>query len=361
MIPMKNMRILITGGAGFIGSYLAKRLIAAGHQIVLVDNLSTGKRQNVPAETQFLELDVSHPESIAAFPKDPFDAVCHLAAQSSGPASADIPYEDFKVNAASTLLLSRWCLEHEIPRFLYASSMAVYGNPPSPCVSETTPCLPVSYYGVSKLTSENLLRLASREGLSVTALRMFSVYGPGQNLANLKQGMASIYLAYMLQGEEVPVSGSLDRFRDLVYIDDVIQAWMFSLEHPLKKPGVATYNLGSGIPTTVRTLLQELLKAMDLPSDYPIQELLGSPSDQFGVYADIQKATDELGWRPRVSLQDGLKQMASWAKASDYSNQHAAFSTQHTEIPHPLAQDSGLGTVGNSLEPRAPSPERISK
>jgi len=108
--------------------------------------------------------------------------------------------------------------------------MAVYGEPASLPVNETMPCEPLSQYGVSKLTSEHLLRLAEREGIATTSFRMFSIYGPGQNLRNLHQGIVSIYLAYLLKQEAVPVTGSLDRFRDLLYIDDAVEAWMLALK-----------------------------------------------------------------------------------------------------------------------------------
>jgi UDP-glucose 4-epimerase len=302
----------VTGGAGFIGSHLARRLIAEGHRVAVVDNLSSGLRENVPPQAEFVELDLGRADCLEFLPSGDFDAVCHLAAQSSGPASADMPYLDLQVNAASTLQLSRWCLARRVPRFLYASSMAVYGNPPASPVGEDGPCEPVSYYGVSKLTSEHLLRLAAREGLNVTSFRMFSVYGPGQNLGNLRQGMVSIFLAYLMRGVEVPVTGSLNRFRDFVYIDDVIEAWLRALTLPATP--AATYNLGSGHPTTVRELLAALLQAMQLPADYPIRELPGSASDQFGLYADIGRAQTDLGWLPRIMMSEALDRMAAWAK-----------------------------------------------
>jgi UDP-glucose 4-epimerase len=306
------MQILITGGAGFIGSQLAHRLLRDGHAITIVDNLSTGARGNVPAGATLIVGDVGQPEVIRALPDMKFDAVCHLAAQSSGPASADMPYYDLQANAASTLLLSRWCLDRRIPRFVYASSMAAYGQAPSSPVGEREPCVPRSYYGVSKLTSEHLLRLAAQEGLRCTSFRMFSVYGPGQNLGNLKQGMVSIYLAYLLKNQEVPVTGSLDRFRDHTYIDDVVDAWVRVVAMPSTPSPV--YNLGSGRPTTVRVLLAALKEALGLPPDHPVRELAGSNADQFGLFADTRLTEEELGWRAHTPLAVGLKAMVAWAR-----------------------------------------------
>jgi UDP-glucose 4-epimerase len=281
----------------------------------VVDNLSTGKQENVPTGAEFLELDLARPDFLADLPDCRFDAVCHLAAQSSGAVSAEEPLYDMQANAISTLLLSRWCLQRGISRFLYASSMAIYGNVEVLPVDETAPCWPLSYYGVSKLTSEHMLRLAASERLSFTSFRMFSVYGPGQNLANLKQGIVSIYLAYVLNHEPIPVKGSFDRFRDLVYIDDVVDAWLAALDNPAAANRV--YNVGSGRPTTVRELLDAIITACGYdPRTYPVYEAEPTPGDQFGMQADISRIQAELNWSPTVPLADGLNRMVTWAKSA---------------------------------------------
>lgn len=306
------MRVLVTGGAGFIGSALAHRLIDEGYQVSVVDNLSTGKQANVPKEAEFIQYDVAKSDCLEHLPSGKFDAVCHLAAQSSGPVSIEMPYYDLQANAASTLLLSRWCIKNNISRFLYASSMTVYGNKHSSPVSEDAICEPIAYYGVSKLASEHLLRLASLEGLQTTSFRMFSVYGPGQNLGNLKQGMASIFMAYLLRGEEVPVTGSLERFRDFIYIDDVVDAWVRALN--MKQTPAPIYNLGTGKATTVSELLKTLIDVIGLDKKHPIKELAGSAFDQFGLTANISLAEKDLNWKPKMDLYNGLGKMAAWAK-----------------------------------------------
>ena len=312
------MKIIVTGGAGFIGSHLVKRLLNLGHEVVLIDNFSSGNRDNVPPGTNCMEIDLSETDFITKLPNGNYDAVCHLAAQSAGALSAANPLYDLQTNAMSTLLLSRWCIDQGISRFLYASSMVAYGNSDKSPVSEDELCVPRSYYGVSKLTSEHLLRLASADGLNVTSFRMFSVYGPGQDLGNVKQGMVSIFLSYMLRGVEVPVTGSLERFRDFVYVEDVVDAWVSALDMPHTPK--QSYNVGSGQGTSVRDLLSSLISALNLSSDYPIRELEGNLSDQFGLYADISDTMNDLGWKPQTSLDDGLRLMVDWAR-TEYNNQ----------------------------------------
>ena len=309
---------MVTGGAGFIGSHLVKRLLSLGHEVVLIDNFSSGNRDNVPPDIDCMEIDLSETDFITRLPDGNYDAVCHLAAQSAGALSAEKPLYDLQTNAISTLLLSRWCIDQGISRFLYASSMVAYGNSDKSPVSENELCIPRSYYGVSKLTSEHLLRLASADGLDVTSFRMFSVYGPGQDLGNVKQGMVSIFLSYMLRGVEVPVTGSLERFRDFVYIEDVVDAWVSALS--MSHTPAQAYNVGSGYGTSVRDLLSSLINALNLSSDYPIRELEGNLSDQFGLYADISNTINDLGWNPQTSLDDGLQLMVDWAR-TQYKNQ----------------------------------------
>ena len=305
-------RYLITGGAGFIGAHLARALIARGDAVDVIDNLSTGRRENLAEGSSFFEIDLAVEDFPHLLPAGPYDAVVHLAAQSSGEASHDDPVFDVNTNALSTLRLSRWCLKTGITRFVYASSMAAYGQVEDLPAQEDTACHPLSYYGVSKLSSEHFLRLAAIEGLSCTSLRFFSVYGPGQNLDNLRQGMASIYLAYLLRGAEVPVTGSLDRFRDLVYVSDCVDALIRCLD--VRSTPSAVYNVAGGRRTTVRELLASLISALALPADHPVSELAGSPNDQFGMQADISLIERELGWRPSTPLSDGISAMVNWAR-----------------------------------------------
>ena len=303
---------LITGGAGFIGSSLARRLLGEGWRVHIVDNLSTGLKSNIPKESEFSLLDISNEKFITCLPNDHFDVIFHLAAQSSGEISFDDPAYDFKTNCLSTLMLLDWCYSRKIKRFIYTSSMSVYGEQEIQPVKEDFLARPKSFYGVGKLASEGYLNIYSKMGLDTTALRLFNVYGPNQNMKNLRQGMVSIYMAYILNKEEILVKGSADRYRDFIYIDDVINTYVDCVHN--KETFGKVYNVGSGEKTRVHELLVKELKAFGCdPSDYPIKYKGTTPGDTFGIYADITAVKKDLNWQPQVSLDKGLAEMAKWA------------------------------------------------
>lgn len=309
---MKNI-VIVTGGAGFIGSHIAKRLKETGYEVIIIDNLLTGTTDNLPQGVKFIHGDISQEKSLSSLPGDDVYAVLHLAAQSSGEVSNEKPGLDLKVNTLSTLHLLQWCKAHHISRFVYASSMAVYGDVQKNPVSETQTCNPLSFYGISKLSSEHYIQHFARKGLATTCFRMFSVYGPGQNMTNMKQGMVSIFLAYLLRDEEIWVKGSGDRFRDFIYVDDVVNAWCSCLEN--EKTYGRIYNLATGKKTCVKELVQKEIEFYGLdPETYPVRFEGSTPADQFGLFADISLIKRDLGWRPKVSLDNGLKKMIAWVK-----------------------------------------------
>ncbi len=159
------------------------------------------------------------------------------------------------------------------------------------------------------------MNIYAQRGVNTTSLRLFNVYGPGQNMKNLRQGMVSIYMAYLLKKEEILVKGSLDRYRDFVYIDDVIEACMLCLDSSVTFG--KTYNVASGIKTSVRHLLDAELKAFGYDSSsYPIKCGGSTPGDIFGIYADITAIKRDIGWNPKVFLSEGLTKMAKWAKSA---------------------------------------------
>jgi len=307
-------RYLITGGAGFIGSNVVDRLLADGHEAVVIDNLSTGKEENLAPQAELIEGDIAEPAILEHLGEHAYDGVVHLAGQSSGVIAQENPYQDMLWNVASTVSLIRWSLKHNVPRFLYASSMTVYGGADKGLigVDEDHALNPRGYYGVGKMASENYLRVAADNGLSSTIFRFYSVYGPKQNLNNLKQGMLSIYLAYLLKKERLPVTGSLERYRDLVYVGDVVDAIAESL-YRNRTPSMV-YNVGSGRATTVRDLIATLIDKLKLPKDYPVDELAGDAHDIFGCVANVSKLEKDLGWRANVFLDEGIERMLAWVR-----------------------------------------------
>ena len=305
---------LVTGGAGFIGAAIARRLTERGDRVTVVDDLSTGARENVPAGADFVLADLRSGAAVDALDGRGVDAILHLGGQSSGEISHTNPIADFDTNARGTFLLLRWAERQAIKRFLFASSMAVYGSTEGPVAEACLP-QPVSFYGASKVAAEAEVSLFGRHGGAPTILRMFNVYGPGQNLGNLRQGMASIYLAYLLRGEPIVVKGSLDRYRDFVYIDDVVDAWLRALEAPSSIGGI--YNVGTGLKTTVRALVDGLVRAAGhAAGTVPVTVASETPGDVHGSVADISNITRVLGWAPRVALDEGLRRMVAWATAA---------------------------------------------
>lgn len=305
--------LLITGGAGFIGSNIAKKCLELGYNVTIVDNLSTGFLDNIPINAHFIEMDISNQDEYSKLSSIKIDAILHLAAQSSGEVSHENPINDCKINTLSTLLLLDFCKKNNIKRFIYASSMAIYGNTKENPVSENTKCNPLSFYGISKLSSENYIDHYSRYGLLTTSFRMFSVYGPGQNMQNMKQGMASIFMSYLKNNEKIWVKGNKDRFRDFVYIDDVVDAWINALENPSSFG--KTYNLGTGVKTTVEKLLETEISSFGYNNTlYPVKYEGSTPDDQFGLYADVSRIKNDLKWVPKVDLDKGIEMMTKWVK-----------------------------------------------
>lgn len=305
-------RVIVTGGAGFIGTHLVKRLIEEGYSVIVFDNLSTGFIENLHPKADFIQGDLSVPAEIQKIPADGVWGVFHLAAQSSGERSFENPHADLQTNAGGTLLLLDWCRRNRVGRFLFTSSMMVYGPDSHSPVSEVAPCSPSSFYGIGKLAAENYIRLYGTFGLEFTILRLFNVYGPMQNMNNMKQGMASIYMSFLLRKEPVFVRGSLDRFRDQTYVADVVNGMMLCLDNPVSKG--RTYNIATGQKTTVRDLISALLHATGHDENYPVEEGEGTPGDVFGCFADITKARNELHFTCRYDLDSGLREMYEYYK-----------------------------------------------
>ncbi len=310
-VPSVN-RVLVTGAAGFIGSSVARAFLARGCRVVTIDNLSTGFRDNVPSGVEFIEGDCSDRATVERV-SGPIDGVLHVAGQSSGEISFEDPIRDLQWNVQSTLATLARAAALGCRRFVYASSMSVYGDQPDSPVREGADCRPNSFYGVGKLASEHDLRVWQREyGMETVALRLFNVYGAGQNMGNMRQGMVSIFLAQLLREGAIHVKGSLDRFRDFVHVSDVTEAFVRAVECDASRPLVI--NIGTGVRTTVRDLITEMLAADG--SAAPLRSEGSTQGDAHGLYGDVGLAERVLGWRARVGLREGISGMVRWARTA---------------------------------------------
>ena len=301
--------VVVTGVAGFIGSRVAARMAAEGFEVVGVDDLSSGKQSNVPSSIDFIQGNLADTQTISKLPKSA-ELVLHLAGQSSGEMSFDDPVADLEKNTISTLNLIRYGIAVNASKLVYASSMSVYGNVPDAPISEDEHVAPLSCYGVGKLAAEKYLNVFCKQLPSVS-LRMFNVYGPGQDMTNLRQGMVSIYLAQALKSKHIVVKGSLDRFRDFIYIDDVVDAWFRVAT--LEDIGSNTINIATGARTTVAQVLEAVQSHV---AGTTVEVADSTPGDQNGIYADTTRMRSLLGMSDLVKLADGIKRFSDFAKTA---------------------------------------------
>lgn len=305
------MNYLVTGGAGFVGSVISKKLIYQGHSVTIIDNLSTGYISNLPIEAVFIEGDVSDIEIIDRLKDTKFDAILHIAGQSSGEISFEDPVYDLSCNTTSTLRLLNYAVATGCKRFIYASTMSVYGEQSGKeQFSEIDDANPKSFYAVGKLASENYMKIYKQQyDIDFTSLRYFNIYGAGQNLENLKQGMISIYLKQFIDDkfDVIEIKGSVDRFRDLSYIDDIVSVTIESINNKSFYNDI--FNVGSGKKTTIKIMLELMKKKLN--SNKEIRITQGTLGDQFGVYANNSKLM-KIYKKKFIEFEDGLERMIDW-------------------------------------------------
>ena len=312
------MRILVTGGAGFIGSHLAERLVGLGHDVFVVDSEATGRREHVPSGAEYRKGDVSRVEDLEEFFDAGLDAVAHIAGQVSLIRSFTDPVVDLRTNVEGTINVLDCCIRHRVPRLLYASSMTVYGHNGTLPTAEDTPAAPVSYYGITKYAAERYVHTtAERPDLDfdfgVTSFRMYNVYGPRQAIDNPYQGVLGIFLGNLLRGEPLTIFGDGNQSRDFVYIDDVVDAWVAALTNEASYGQVL--NLGSGRQLAISDLADQVLAASDRNrDDWPVAYEPGRPGEQRHVEADVRRAEAVLGWKPRIAFAEGLARTVAWAR-----------------------------------------------
>ena len=322
------MKVLVTGGAGFIGSHLADGMLAAGHRVVVIDNESTGKRENVPSGAAFIRGDVASLGELEPAFEGGVDAVCHIAGQVSIIKSFTDPVADLRINVQGTINVLQLCLKYKVPRLLYASSMTNYGQTEVLPIPETHRCEPTSYYGITKYAAERYVQTtASRTdlafGFHATSFRMYNVYGPRQALDNPYQGVLGIFLGNLLRKEPITIFGDGEQSRDFIYIGDVVRAWVTSLGN--ERTFGRIFNVGSGRRLTINQLADAVLHAFKQSrSTWEVRYLPARPGEQRHVEADIRGVAAAIGWKPTMSFEDGLSETLRWATRSAASHDSGA-------------------------------------
>ncbi len=302
-------KILITGGLGFIGSKIINKLDRSKYSITIVDNKSTNITDNFK-DCKFLNLDLSDKNILNKKFNESYDIVLHLAGQSSGPASIEDPIKDVQLNilmTVNTILLSR---KLNIKKFIFASTFAVYGDSSKEVLSENDYCFPKSIYAISKKSSEEYIKVLCHEyNINYIILRMFNVYGEGQDLNRDNQGIVKIFLKQVKENNLINVKGSVKRFRDMVHVDDVVNAWIISIVNDNIEN--KTFNVGTGKKTTIQELIQSLGKIYNKDKDLVIKEIEGVKGDIMGCVANINEIS-KFGYIPQINILDGIDKFKKW-------------------------------------------------
>lgn len=295
------MRILVTGGAGFIGSHVADAYVAAGHEVLVVDNLATGSRENVPRAAAFEEADILDPAFDAIVASFRPQVINHHAAQASVKVSSRDPVADLAMNGGGTARVATLCVEHGA-RMIYASTGgALYGDPERLPVDESHPIRPLSNYGLSKRVGELYVDLLQRTaGLRAVILRYANAYGPRQDPRG-EAGVVAIFTGLMLAGEPCTIDGDGEQLKDYVYVGDIAHANLLALD---AGDGEAL-NIGTGRGTSVNAIYAALARA----TGSTVAPRYGPPrpGDVRRIWLDASRASRVLGWRATVDLDEGLR------------------------------------------------------
>ncbi|HZS33300.1 MAG TPA: NAD-dependent epimerase/dehydratase family protein [Methylomirabilota bacterium] len=297
------MKVLVTGGAGFIGSHVVERCLAAEHRVAVVDDLSTGRRENVPPRARLYVQDIRDPALADVFRSEAPDAVIHLAAQAAVSRSVANPRLDAEINILGSLNVLECCRQTGVRRVVYASTGgAAYGDTEKLPTPEDHPTRPSSPYGVSKVTVEQYLACwGGLYGLSTVALRYANVYGPRQS-PHGEAGVIAIFTDRILRGEPCIVNGDGLQTRDYVYVGDIAEANALALDRP---DVTGPVNLGTGVATSVLELFAALRAAAGGRAE--ARHGPPRPGEQRRSVLDATRARLVLGWTPRVALAEGLQ------------------------------------------------------
>ena len=296
------MKILVTGGAGFIGSNIVDVLIEQGHEVSVVDNLSTGNKQNLNPQAKFFQADITDPEVVHVFEQSRPEIVIHHAAQIDVQTSLHNPLLDAKINIIGTINLLEQCKRFGVRKIIYASSAAVYGPPEYLGVDEIHPLQPISFYGISKHTPEHYIQVYSELcGLDYTIFRYCNVYGIRQDPKG-EGGVICIFLSKLLGGETPTIFGDGEQTRDFIYVKDIVAANIAALTHGSR----TLFNISCDQQISVNELLQKMCIIMG--KDFSPKYASVRQGDIEHSRLTNYKAIEQLKWQPKYSIEQGLKE-----------------------------------------------------
>jgi UDP-glucose 4-epimerase len=304
-----NLKILVTGGAGFIGSNLVDALINLGHDVAVIDNLSSGLRRNLNLKARLYEIDIRDKKLSEIFEREKPDIVDHHAAQIDVRKSGEDPVADAEANILGSLNVITNCLRFGVKRIVYASTGgAIYGDPQYLPADENHPINPISQYGISKHTVEHYLHLYSIiHGLEYVALRYSNVYGQRQNPYG-EAGVVAIFAIQMLTGQQPTIFGPGDKTRDYTHVSDIVAANIIALDHGKN----TIYNIGTGIETKDQEIFDTLASVLGYkgkPIYAPVRK-----GEVYRISLNCGKASKELSWKPKLSLREGITRAADYYK-----------------------------------------------
>jgi UDP-glucose 4-epimerase len=307
------MRALVTGGAGFIGSHLVDALVARGDEVLVLDNLDTGVRDNVNPDAQLIVGSVTDTELLATTLRQA-DVVFHVAAHKAVLRSVEHPLSTDNVNTHGTLALLTASRDAGVRRFVYSSSSSVYGGAAPMPTREDAPAAPRSPYAVSKLAAEHYCRVFSELfGLETVALRYFNVYGPRQSARATYAAVIPLFIAALLEGRRPTVHGDGLQSRDFTFVSDAVAANLAAAAAPAERCAGRAFNVAGGSPCTLRELLEVLGELVEV---HPQPEFVGPrPGDVRHSCADPGNAAADLGFRCEVGLEPGLRATVDWFRA----------------------------------------------
>ena len=306
-------KILVTGGAGFIGSHVVDLFVSEGYEVVIIDDLSTGRESNLNPAAKFYKLDIRSSQLREVFAAERPDYVSHHAAQMDVRRSVAQPLFDADVNILGSINLIECAKEFNVKHFVYISTGgAVYGEPEYVPCDESHPINPICQYGASKHTVEHYLYMYNGNyGLNYTVLRYPNVFGPRQD-PHGEAGVVAIFTGKMLLGEQVTINGDGEQTRDYVYVGDCARANLLAVtvDH---KPGI--YNIGWGRPTSVNEIFSYLAEITNYP--HPARHRPANVGETRHIYLDASRARKELGWSPTLNLKDGLNNTVEYFRTSE--------------------------------------------